>query len=130
VTTTQSEKKEEREKNKKRPKKGKDPLRRQKVKKKFRIWSHFASTPRPSQKDLWAALWTTDASRFRLFSWTLTDLLPIHIGRSSNIELAQVTKKRVLQRVLRYYGGSTGPQCAKCNKKQVIEKVCCNYFAF
>ena len=41
-----------------------------------------------------------------------SDLLPIHIGSSSNIELAQVTKKRVLQRVLRYYGGSTGPRCA------------------
>ncbi len=40
------------------------------------------------------------------------DRLPIHIGSWSNIKLAQVTKKRVLQRVLRYYGGSTGPRCA------------------
>jgi hypothetical protein len=41
------------------------------------------------------------------------DLLPIHIGSWSNIKLAQVTKKRVLQRVLRYYGGSTLPRSAK-----------------
>ena len=72
VTTTQKEKKEERGKNKKTTKKG---LRRQKVKKLifFRIWSHFASTPQPSQKDLRAAIWTTDASRFRLSSGGLTN---------------------------------------------------------
>jgi hypothetical protein len=38
--------------------------------------------------------------------------------------LAQVTKKRVLQRVLRYYGGSTGPRCAE-NAKE-----CDRFFAF
>ena len=35
------------------------------------------------------------------------DLLSIHIGSSSNIQRTQMDKKRVLQRVLRYYHGST-----------------------
>ena len=35
------------------------------------------------------------------------DLLSIHIGSSSNIQRKQMDKKRVLQRVLRYYHGST-----------------------
>jgi hypothetical protein len=40
------------------------------------------------------------------------DLLPIHIGSWSKVKCANMTKKRVLQRVLRYYGGSTLPGCA------------------
>ena len=35
------------------------------------------------------------------------DLLSIHIGSSSNIQRTQMTKKRVLQRVLRSYHGRT-----------------------
>jgi hypothetical protein len=40
---------------------------------------------------------------------TTLDHLSIHIGSSSSIQLGKVTKKRVLQRVLRYYHGSTLP---------------------
>ncbi len=35
------------------------------------------------------------------------DLLSLHIGRFSNIQPNKVSKRRVLQRVLRYYHGST-----------------------
>ena len=42
------------------------------------------------------------------------DLLPIHIGSWSKVKCANMTKKRVLQRVLRYYGGSTLPRWALC----------------
>ena len=38
---------------------------------------------------------------------TTLDHLSIHIGSSSSIQPEQMTKKRVLQRVLRYYHGST-----------------------
>jgi hypothetical protein len=41
-----------------------------------------------------------------------SDLLSTHIGSWPKIKLAKMTKKRVLQRVLRYYGGSTLPRCA------------------
>ncbi len=40
---------------------------------------------------------------------TNLNLLSIHMGSSSNIQPGKVTKKRVLQRVLRYYHGSTLP---------------------
>ena len=43
------------------------------------------------------------------------DLLPIHIGSWSKVKCANMTKKRVLQRVLRYYGGSTRFWCANAN---------------
>ena len=42
-----------------------------------------------------------------------SDLLSTHIGSWPKVELAKMTKKRVLQRVLRYYGGSTRYRCAK-----------------
>ena len=41
-----------------------------------------------------------------------SDLLSTHIGSWPKVKLADMTKKRVLQRVLRYYGGSTVPGCA------------------
>ena len=44
----------------------------------------------------------------RAFHTTL-DHVSIHIGSSSSIQPGKVTKKRVLQRVLRYYHGSTLP---------------------
>ncbi len=68
VNTTQIEKQEERGKNKKTRQKVKKPIF-------FRIWSHFASTPQPSQKAPEAALWTKEASRFRLSIGHLTDFL-------------------------------------------------------
>ena len=41
-----------------------------------------------------------------------SDLLSTHIGSWPKVKLADMTKKRVLQRVLRYYGGSTLPRWA------------------
>jgi hypothetical protein len=38
---------------------------------------------------------------------TTLDHLSIHIGSTSTIQPTKMTKKRVLQRVLRYYHGST-----------------------
>ena len=38
---------------------------------------------------------------------TTFDHLSIHIGSTSTIQPTQMTKKRVLQRVLQYYHGST-----------------------
>jgi hypothetical protein len=75
----------------------------------FRIRSNLASTPRPSQKNLRAALWTTDASLFGLFIGSVSSFQII--GSCSKIKLVKLTK-RVLQRVLRYYPRSTLPGCA------------------
>ena len=43
-----------------------------------------------------------------------SDLLSTHIGSWPKVKLAEMTKKRVLQRVLRYYHGSTLPGKHKC----------------
>ncbi len=62
------ERRREEEKQKNEQKKEKIHSRDKKQKKQncFPSWSHFASTPKPSQKAPGAALWTTDASRFGL----------------------------------------------------------------
>ncbi len=57
--------------------------------------------------------WPLDHRRVQIRAIHRTsDLLSIHIGSWSKVQLVKLTKKRVLQRVLRYYGGSTGPRCA------------------
>ena len=53
----------------------------------FHTWSHFASTPRPSQKAPGAALWTKEASRFRLFIGHLTFFQFIwEVGLKSSVQ--------------------------------------------
>ncbi len=110
MTTTQSEKEEEREKNKK---VGKYPPKRQKVKK-TNFFPHLVALG----LDLTAFLKGPEGCpldhrsvQIRAFQ-PESDLLSTHIGSWPKVKLAKTTKKRVLQRVLRYYGGSTLPRCA------------------
>ena len=108
MTTTQIEKQ---------PKKGKDPLRRQKVKKSH-FYRHLVALcldPPAFLKGPEGCPLNHRRVRIQAFHRE-SDLLSIHIGSWSNIELEQVTKKRVLQRVLRYYPRSTVPRCAMCTR--------------
>ena len=57
---------EEKQKNDQKKEKIRPRDKKQKKQFFFRTWSHFASTPQPSQNAPGAALWTIEASRFRL----------------------------------------------------------------
>jgi hypothetical protein len=110
VTTTQSEKEEEREKNKKI---GKYPPKRQKVKKAI-FFSHLVALgldPTAFLKGPEDCPLDHRSVQIRALQ-PESDLLSTHIGSWPKVKLAKMTKKRVLQRVLRYYGGSTRFRCA------------------
>jgi hypothetical protein len=120
VDPSRSAKKEEEEKNKKNDKKEKDPLKRQKVKKTIFfvlmvvVGIDLTAFPKgPTTCPL------PFGPQIRAFH-TNFDLLPIHIGSWSNIKLKQLTKKRVLQRVLRYYPRSTVFRCAVETRDPVL----------
>ena len=100
-------------KTKKRSKKGKNPPKRQKAKKTifFPNLVALCLDPTAFPKCPWGCPLDHRSVQIQAIH-RAPDLLPNHIGSSSKIILAQVTKKRVLQRVLRYYGGSTLPRCA------------------
>ena len=113
MTTTQSEKQEEREKNKKTAQKKKNLLRRQNVKK-AKNFGHLVALgldPTAFLKGPEGCPLDHRSVQIRAFQ-PESDLLSTHIGSWPKVKLAEMTKKRVLQRVLRYYGGSTLPRWA------------------
>ena len=97
--------------------------RRQKVKKTF-FFPHLVALcldPPAFPKGPWGC--PLDHRRVQIQAFQReSDQLPIHIGSWSKIKLEQVTKKRVLQRVLRYYGGSTVPGCASGMKETAVSR--------
>ena len=114
MTTTQSEKQEEREKNKKTAKKKKKYAEKTKCEKgkKFGHLVALGLDPTAFLKGPEGCPLDHRSVQIRAFQ-PESDLLSTHIGSWPKVKLAKMTKKRVLQRVLRYYGGSTLPRCAE-----------------
>ena len=123
----EEEKEEEGEKNKKTQK---YPVRRQKVKKSI-FFSHLAAlclAPPAFPKGPWGCPLDHRSAQIQAIH-RAPDLLPIHIGSWSKVKCANMTKKRVLQRVLRYYGGSTLPRCASGEKEKEKDSMFCRALA-
>ncbi len=104
----QKERRRETDEKKKRPKTKKDPMTKKFAKKIILVSGGLVLTA--FLKGPWGCPLDHGYLLIRALRPNF-DLPSIHIGRFSNTLSWKMTKKRVLQRVLRYYHGSTGFGC-------------------